>query len=80
MITIIGYLLSAGLIATGVFKWKQINNVIKEARELFGKVKVAKAGESEGGRAITTNEWREIAEESLDLLKAVLEWWKFNQK
>lgn len=80
MITIIGYLLSAGLIATGVFKWKQINNVIKEARELLGKVKAAKAGESEGGRAITTNEWREIAEESLDLLKAVLEWWKFKQK
>ena len=80
MITIIGYLLSAGLIATGVFKWKQINNVIKETRELFGKVKIAKAAESEGGRAITTNEWREIAEESLDLLKAVFEWWKFKQK
>ena len=79
MITIIGYLLSAGLIAVGVFKWKQIRNVIKEAKELFGKVKIAKAGESEGGRTITANEWREIAEESLDLLKAVLEWWKFKK-
>lgn len=79
MITIIGYLLSAGLIAAGVFKWKQIKNVIKEAKELFGKVKIAKAGESEGGRTITANEWREIAEESLDLLKAVLEWWKFKK-
>lgn len=79
MITIIGYLLSAGLIAAGVFKWKQISNVIKEAKELFGKVKIAKSGESEGGRAITANEWREIAEESLDLLKAVFEWWKFKK-
>jgi len=80
MTAIIGYLLSAGLMATGVFKWKQISNVVKEARELFGKVNIAKAAESEGGKTITTNEWQEIAEESMDLLKAVFEWWKFRQK
>ena len=80
MFTITGYLLSAGLVATGVFKWKQISNVAKKARDLFGKVKLAKSGESEGGRAITTSEWREIAEESLELLKAVFEWWKIKQK
>ena len=67
------------MIAAGVFKWKQISEVIKEAKELLRKVKIARAGESEGGRVITVNEWREIAEESLDLLEAVLEWWKLKK-
>ncbi|MCH7619181.1 MAG: hypothetical protein IH880_05370 [Candidatus Marinimicrobia bacterium] len=79
MFAIAGYLLSAGMVVAGVFKLKQIAGMIKEAKELFQKVRIAKHAESEGGRDITANEWREIAEESLDLLQAALKWWKLGR-
>lgn len=79
MFAIAGYLLSAGMVVAGVFKLKQIAGMIKEAKELFQKVRIAKHAESKGGRDITANEWREIAEESLDLLQAALKWWKLGR-
>ncbi len=76
MFEIIGYVLSAGMAVAGAFKMKQIAGMIGEAKELFQRVKKAKHAESEGGRDITLNEWKEIAEESMDLLKSALSWWK----
>lgn len=74
MITVTLWTIGAVATIAGLFKLKRLVNIIKQSKEVYEVYQSAKQAESDKGVEISAAEWRNIADEAMDVLKLVISW------
>ena len=77
MFEIGGYVLSAVMLVAGLTRFRKLVPIIKDVRSLIKKYDEVSDRESAGGGGITYDEWQELAQEAVGLVKDVAGWWSW---